>query len=118
MLQKVETLADLDDTIDEWAKKLELAEDQRLRARQRLLEHIAAVMAMPSVIDTKGAAGGGLGMGRESTPPRSPESLKSPPMTTGYDAESIRIYAGSEMHALLGVLDKETTALRSVDNVI
>lgn len=115
MLQKVETLADLDDTIDDWAKKLERAEDQRLRARQRLLEHIAAVLAMPSIIDARGAATGGLGV---ETPPQSPESLKSPPMTARYDAESIRIYAGTEMHALLGVLEKETAALKSAENVI
>ena len=118
MLQKIETLADLDDTIDEWARKLERAEDQRLRARQRLLEHIAAVLVMPSVNDPREAASGGSGTGREHTPPQSPESLKSPPMTAGYDAESIRIYAGSEMHALLGVLDQETTALRGAETLI
>jgi hypothetical protein len=117
MLQKVETLADLDDTIDEWAKKLERAEDQRLRARQTLLEHIAAVLVIRPVIDTKGATCEGLGVGREQTPPQSPESLKSPPMTTSYDAESIRIYAGSEMHALLGVLNRETSALSGTKNV-
>lgn len=117
MLQKVETLADLDDTIDEWAKKLERAEDQRLRARQMLLEHIAAVLVIRSVIDTKGATCGGLGVGREQTPPQSPESLKSPPMTASYDAESIKIYAGSEMHALLSVLNEETSALSGTKNV-
>lgn len=116
MLQKVETLADLDETIDEWAKKLERAEDQRLRTRQRLLEHIAAVLAIPSVIDTKRATNGGLEVCREQTPPQSPEGLKSPPMTAGYDAESIRIYAGSEMHALLGVLNRETLALSGTKN--
>jgi hypothetical protein len=116
MLQKVETLADLDETIDEWAKKLERAEDQRLRARQRLLEHIAAVLVIPSVIDTKRATGRGLEVCREQTPPQSPESLKSPPIAAGYDAESIRIYAGSEMHALLGVLNKETWNLSGTKN--
>jgi hypothetical protein len=118
ILQKVETLADLDDTIDDWAKKLERAEDQRLRARQRLLEHIAAVLAMPSVIDNKGTASDGLGVGPEQTPPQSPEGLKSPSMTARYEGESIKIYAGSEMHALLGVLEKETAALNGMDNVI
>lgn len=116
MLQKVETLADLDETIDEWAKKLERAEDQRLRTRQRLLEHIAAVLVIPSIVDTKQATNGGLEVCREHTPPQSPESLKSPPMTAGYDAESIRIYAGSEMHALLGVLNRETSALSGTKN--
>ena len=116
MLQKVETLADLDDTIDEWAKKLERAEDQRLRTRQTLLEHIAAVLVTRSVVDTKGATCGGLEVGREQTPPQSPESLKSPPMAAGYDVESIKIYAGSEMHALLGVLNEETSALSGTKN--
>jgi hypothetical protein len=110
MLQKVETLADLDETIDDWAKKLERAEDQRLRARQSLLEHIAAVLAMmPSVTDAKGAATSVSRPAMEHTPPQSPESLRSPPATSSYyDGESIKIYAGSEMHALLGVLEKET----------
>jgi hypothetical protein len=118
MLQKVETLADLDDTIDEWAKKLERAEDQRLRARQSLLEHIAAVLAMSSVTDVKGGARSASRLATEHTPPQSPESLKSPPVTSGYDGESIRIYAGSEMHALLGALDQETAELNSNENVI
>lgn len=118
MLQKVETLADLDDTIDDWAKKLERAEDQRLRARQRLLEHIAAVLAMPPLTDSAGTSGRESTVGREQTPPLSPESLKSPPVTSNYDAESIRIYAGSEMHALLGALDMETTAFKGGENVI
>jgi hypothetical protein len=118
MLQKVETLADLDDTIDDWAKKLERTEDQRLRARQSLLEHIAAVLAMASTTDAKGAASSALKSATEHTPPRSPEGLKSPPMTAGYEGESIRIYAGSEMHALLGVLDKEAAGLKSSENVI
>lgn len=39
-------------------------------------------------------------------------------MAAGYEGESIRIYAGSEMHALLGVLDKETAVLSSSENVI
>ena len=118
MLQKVETLADLDDTIDEWAKKLERAEDQRLRTRQRLLEHIAAVLLIPSVKNTKEEVSDGLGVGREQTPPQSPERLKSLPMTAGYDVESIRIYAGSEMHALLGVLGKETMGSTGTENFI
>jgi Up-regulated During Septation len=117
MLEKVEALADLDDKIDEQAKQLERAEDQRLRVRQTLLEHIAAVLVIHPVIDTKGTTCGGLGVGREQTPPQSPESLKSPPMTTGYDAESIRIYAGSEMHALLSVLNRETSAPSGTKNV-
>jgi hypothetical protein len=79
---------------------------------------MAAVLVMPSAIETKGAASGGLGMGRDQTPPQSLEDLKSPPMTASYDAESIRIYAGSEMHALLGVLNKETAALKSPGNGI
>jgi len=119
MLQKVETLADLDDTIDDWAKKLERAEDQRLRARQSLLEHIAAVLAiMPSVADAKGAPGSLSRPTMEHTPPQSPESLRSPPATSCFDGESIKIYAGSEMHALLGVLEKETAVLDSSGKAI
>jgi hypothetical protein len=32
---------------------------------------------------------------------RAKENLKGPPITASYDAELIRIYAGSKMHALL-----------------
>lgn len=118
MLQKMETLADLDDTIDEWSKKLERAQDQRLRTRQRLLEHIAAVLAMPSVLDGKEAARSAAAFGPVHSPPQSPEGLENSRMTAGYDGESIKIYAGTEMHALLGILDKETSALGSAENVI
>jgi hypothetical protein len=76
------------------------------------------VLVMPSVIETKGAASGGLGVQKDQTPPQSPEGLKSPRMTAAYDAESIRIYAGSEMQALLGVLNEETAAPKSARSVI
>jgi gamma-glutamyl phosphate reductase len=43
VLQKVEALTELEESIEKWARRLQRAEDQRLRVRQRLLGHVAAI---------------------------------------------------------------------------
>ena len=48
LLKQEEALAELDASIDDWAAKLDRAELRRLRVRQKLLEHVAAVMALGS----------------------------------------------------------------------
>ena len=40
-------MAELDASIDEWFSKLELAENRRMRIRQKLLEHVAAALLLP-----------------------------------------------------------------------
>ncbi len=111
MVQKVETLIELDETIDEWAKKLERAEDQRLRARQKLLEHISTVLTIPP---TNEKAGNGVPMVVMPTPPESPETPLSrrpeTPMSQRPGAESIRIFAASDVQALLMDIDREIEA--------
>lgn len=109
MLQKVETLIELDDTLDEWSRKLERAENQRLRARQKLLEHIAAVLAMPPTKDDAVVKTIVL-----HTPPESPETplprQPDTPMSKRPDAESIKIFAASDVQALLVDIDREIEA--------
>lgn len=77
-------------SIDDWVSKLEHAENRRMRVRQKLLEHVAAALTIPSVslglgstrvgnlIDGPGSDGKDqivitrhISMGEE-TPPRSP----------------------------------------------
>ncbi|KAI0393341.1 hypothetical protein F5Y17DRAFT_312951 [Xylariaceae sp. FL0594] len=87
MLQKQEALAKLDACIDDWATKLEHAENRRTRVRQKLLEHVAAAAAMsvtPAFAsETLQQATGMRVQPNEAvdvtTPPRSPaKSAKSP----------------------------------------
>ncbi|EXA29211.1 hypothetical protein FOVG_19255 [Fusarium oxysporum f. sp. pisi HDV247] len=47
LLKQEEVLASLDASIDDWAMKLEQAENRRTRAHQKLLEHIAAAASLP-----------------------------------------------------------------------
>ncbi len=79
MLKQEEALAELDASIDDWVTKLEQAENRRTRVRQKLLEHVAAAVTLPS--SPTGVVGSSetlqLAMGIRppsniSTPPRSP----------------------------------------------
>ncbi len=51
MLEQEEALAKLDASIDDWATKLEQAENRRTSVRQKLLEHVAAasILLVPDV---------------------------------------------------------------------
>lgn len=166
LLKQEEALAELDASIDDWVHKLEQAENRRTRVRQKLLEHVAAAVTLPS----PGAVGGtsqtlqlALGMKSPtaptcpSTPPRSPtkaiftpttgSASPSPsrvvaqvpstiveqpvveaaaavglgidqpakePLTAGIkraEVESIRIYAGDEVAALLADVEQQITRM-------
>jgi hypothetical protein len=50
VLKQEEALAELDSSIDDWVSKLEVAENRRTRARQKLLEHVAATLIIPPSI--------------------------------------------------------------------
>lgn len=91
ILKQEEALAELDLSIDEWVTKLEYAENRRIRVRQKLLEHFAAVMMVQTMTDSTGTAAAdenqnhdqnqGQGQGqnyrrREETPPPSPSRRK------------------------------------------
>jgi len=71
LLKQEEALVELDASIDDWVLKLELAENQRLRMRQKLLEHVAAAMTLNSPPTIKRATAG-------TTPPSSPTLSNSP----------------------------------------
>jgi hypothetical protein len=96
LLKQEEALVELDRAIDDWAFKLERAENRRLRVRQKLLEHVAASMMLNIGGPTHEHTG-------YSTPPHSgghapitPEPLK----VDRKDIESIKIYADTQVLSL------------------
>ncbi|EON67755.1 hypothetical protein W97_07009 [Coniosporium apollinis CBS 100218] len=96
LLKQQEALVELELSIDEWIVKLEQADNRRLRARQKLLEHVAATVASVSKASNCSAMA-------EATPPRSPideplAEASSEPRTNRRDIESIRVYA--DFHVL------------------
>lgn len=122
ILKQEEALSELDTSIDDWVTKLEQAENRRTRVRQKLLEHVAAALILqpltssenstPTAIERKAPTG-------ENTPPRSPTKSQSPqrlaapvqvdsPEEPGRrSVESIRIYADSDVYALLADVEEE-----------
>ncbi|KAI9718281.1 MAG: hypothetical protein M1812_004271 [Candelaria pacifica] len=103
LLKQEEALAELDLSIDDWVSKLEKAENRRTRIRQKLLEHVAAASTL------------GLGERRkqwrptqeEQTPPRSPEKATTQFKSERQDVQSIKIYADSDVYALLEDVEQE-----------
>lgn len=165
LLKQEEALAELDNSIDDWVNKLEQAENRRTRVRQKLLEHVAAAVTLPTPGDAGGMNELQLALGMKSptaptcpsTPPRSPtkgsftpktgSTSPSPqrvvaqvpstiinqpiaeeadvvglgiaqaadePLTAGIrraEVESIRIYAGDEVAALLADVEQQITRM-------
>lgn len=101
LLKQEEALVELDLSIDDWMAKIEQAENRRLRIRQKLLEHLAAAMALPPTTPVSDAA--------EATPPRSPikaEGVESPHRMDRKDVESIRIYADGHVLNLFSDIEQ------------
>ncbi|KAM3075153.1 hypothetical protein ACMFMG_007393 [Clarireedia jacksonii] len=124
ILKQEEALAELDNSIDDWVSKLDQAENRRTRVRQKLLEHVAAAAFMQP------SRSSGV-----TTPPRSPIKGTSPTRCEVVDiredtmfeeeeieeeeeeekeqiskrqaVESIRIYADSDVFALLADVEEE-----------
>jgi hypothetical protein len=133
MLKQEEALSELDSSIDDWVSKLEQAENRRTRVRQKLLEHVAAALIMQPVAGVERRENEHMHIvtqmvkGEMNTPPRSPTKASSPerlervveevrvasPETmirssrNGRDVESIRIYADSDVYALLADVEEE-----------
>jgi hypothetical protein len=133
MLKQEEALSELDSSIDDWVAKLEQAENRRTRVRQKLLEHVAAALIMQPIDDSSRPdteshhvvqrLAMAVAPNGENTPPRSPTKGQSPerldrvveevkvtsPETRrgGRDVESIRIYADSDLSALLADVEEE-----------
>jgi hypothetical protein len=106
LLKQQEALVELDRSIDDWTDKLERAENRRLRLRQKLLEHVAAAMA--------------LNMAHQSaqqlthpTPPRSPVDVESPkPLRVDRkEVESIKIYADNQVLNLFNDIEQAVTKM-------
>ncbi|ESZ91501.1 hypothetical protein SBOR_8111 [Sclerotinia borealis F-4128] len=130
ILKQEEALAELDSSIDDWVSKLDQAENRRTRVRQKLLEHVAAAVFMP-VTSSETNGRDVMSMDHTTTPPRSPIKGISPVREahreveveiprTMTDAEikrkresrrkaveSIRIYADSDVFALLADVEEE-----------
>ncbi|KFY39918.1 hypothetical protein V494_03752 [Pseudogymnoascus sp. VKM F-4513 (FW-928)] len=87
ILKQEEALSELDASIDDWVSKLEYAENRRTRVRQKLLEHVAAALMIPTQsneTDTKSTSEyeamnilNSLATA-DHTPPRSPTKALSP----------------------------------------
>lgn len=101
LLKQEEALAELDASIDEWFNKLEQAENRRTRIRQKLLEHMAATVALP-VSGAVGACEGlhiAMGVAHPftsdniSTPPRSPVKASTTPRNVSSSPPHQRIIA-------------------------
>ncbi|OJD17929.1 hypothetical protein AJ78_02034 [Emergomyces pasteurianus Ep9510] len=101
ILKQEEALSELDRSIDEWVCKLEHAENRRIRIRQKLLEHMAGTMTLwtPHYDDKI--------LADDQTPPRSPSRAGTPPKVNRREVESIKIYAGAELHTLFANIEKE-----------
>lgn len=88
MLKQEEALTELDASIDDWATKLEMAENRRTRVRQKLLEHVAAaavLMAPPvQTYTTPNPSNTNTNTTSSSapTPPRSPTKPSSSSSTS------------------------------------
>ncbi|KAL8703004.1 MAG: hypothetical protein Q9201_003820 [Fulgogasparrea decipioides] len=102
ILKQEEVLADIDDSIGDWIRKSEQAENRRTRIRQKLLEHVAAALTLRPNGTT-----GSLNIPEEHTPPESPEHDDDFPGNPRRDFQSIKIYADAGVAALLAEIDKE-----------
>ena len=102
MIKQEEALVELDDSIDDWMTKLELADERRAKIQRRLLEHVAATLTLkPGRCSQVQAAPD------DQTPPRSPIKVDRSFSSERRDVESIRVYADSGVAALLAEIERE-----------
>ncbi|TVY73184.1 hypothetical protein LSUE1_G008561 [Lachnellula suecica] len=137
MLKQEEALSELDNSIDDWVSKLEQAENRRTRVRQKLLEHVAAALIMQPTTEQnqpqKGVDTFLAMVEGENTPPRSPVKMHSPQRLAEEvkvsspesivsrrrgDVESIRIYADSDVYALLADVEEEINRMGEVEKAV
>lgn len=102
ILKHEEALAEIDDSIDDWIRKSEQAENRRMRVRQKLLEHVAAALTL----QPKGTTGS-LNRPEEQTPPESPENDEPFCSNGRRDVQSIKIFADAGVTALLAEIERE-----------
>lgn len=108
VLKQEEALAELDQAIDDWVSKLEHAENRRWLIRQKLLEHLAATLAVKIIGNAQLQR-----INEAQTPPRSPESIDDNDNDDRRDLESIKVYADSGVAALLSAIENEIVFMDS-----
>jgi hypothetical protein len=107
IVKQEEALSELDMSIDEWLSKWQRAETRRSRIRQKLLEHVAATLVLPTSSHKNYSSDTTLD---ESTPPRSPEENDVSSALGGVnrrDVESIKIYADAEVCNLFADIERK-----------
>jgi hypothetical protein len=99
LIKQEEALIELDKSIDDWIVKLEIAENRRLRLRQKLLEHVAAAMTLNVASPVNPTY---------STPPGSPTKIESPePLKIERKGvESIKVYADNQVLNLFSDIEQ------------
>ncbi|GAD93431.1 conserved hypothetical protein [Paecilomyces variotii No. 5] len=114
MLRQEEALASLDQAIDEWVAKLEVAENRRTRVRQKLLEHMAATLLVQRTNPEPQRF--------EESPPPSPDEIETEVGTSRKDVHSIKIYADemvyadAKVYALFADIEKEMELMTEARN--
>jgi hypothetical protein len=98
LLKQEEALIELDKSIDDWVFKLEVAENRRLRVRQKLLEHIAAALTLDNTAYSPNDI-------TCSTPPVSPTKIESLRVDRK-EVESIKVYADNQVLKLFSDIEQ------------
>lgn len=112
ILKQEEALSELDVSIDEWASKLEVAQDRRNQMQQKLLQHYAAASNLP----TSQTAQSTRTIEMTLTPPTSPENSSEDVYSRQrQDVQSIKIYADSGVAALLSAIEQEIDLVNPAD---
>ena len=114
ILKQEEALSDLDNSIDNWMAKLDMAENRRTRVRQKLLEHVAAAL----MVNLNGSS---QRQEDESTPPLSPArssvSSRAESCFSSIDrtqsTKTIKIYADTGVYSLLANIEREIEEMAS-----
>ncbi|KAL8749974.1 MAG: hypothetical protein Q9199_007358 [Rusavskia elegans] len=104
ILKQEETLADIDNSIDDWIRKSEQAENRRSRVRQKLLEHVAAALTLRPIARD---------FPEQHTPPESPEQEDQFPRNERQRVQSIKIYADAGVAALLAEIEQEIGSMEA-----
>ncbi|KAI9804774.1 MAG: hypothetical protein M1825_001142 [Sarcosagium campestre] len=105
LIKQEEALAELDLSIEDWVSKLEHAENRRTRIRYKILEHYTATLTMKTPDDASFLSTG------DDSPTRSPDRPSTPVRMERRDVESIKIYADSNVYALLEDVDQEISRM-------
>lgn len=108
ILKHEEALAEIDDSIDDWIRKSEQAENRRTRVRQKLSEHVAAALTL-----RPNGTAGSHDIREEQTPPESPEQDEVFCPNGRRDVQSIKIYADAGVAALLAEIEREIGSMES-----